>query len=240
MSTQKVSVITGASKGIGYATAQILHKSGHHVIGLARKAPQDFPGEFMEIDLADKQATTNLALDIANRHNVTHLINNVGLVRAGEIGKVDLDDLTAVLDLNLRPAVQLTQAFLPAMKQQNYGRIINISSLVVVGLPLRTSYSAAKAALISFTRTWGSELAPTGITVNAVAPGPTETELFRENNPPGSEGEKRYLSGIPMGRLGKPEEIAAAINFFASDDASFITGQTLFVDGGGSLGKQSF
>jgi len=239
MSIQKVSVITGASKGIGYATAQNLQKSGHHVIGLARKAPQDFPGEFIEIDLADKQATANLATDITSRHNVTHLINNVGLVRAGEIGKVDLDDLTAVLDLNLRPAVQLTQAFLPSMKQQNYGRIINISSLVVVGLPLRTSYSAAKAALISFTRTWGSELAPTGITVNAVAPGPTETELFRENNPPGSEGEKRYLSGIPMGRLGKPEEIAAAISFFASDDASFITGQTLFVDGGGSLGKQS-
>lgn len=177
--SQRITVITGASKGIGYATAQSLQKSGHHVIGLARKAPQDFPGEFIEIDLADKQATANLASDIANRHNVTHLINNVGLVRAGEIGKVELDDLTAVLDLNLRPAVQLTQAFLPSMKQQNYGRIINISSLVVLGLPLRTSYSAAKAALISFTRTWGSELAPTGITVNAVAPGPTETELFR-------------------------------------------------------------
>lgn len=175
----------------------------------------------------------------ASRHNVTHLINNVGLVRAEKLGEVDLDDLTAVLDLNLRPAVQLTQAFLPSMKQHNYGRIINITSLVVLGLPLRTSYSAAKAALISFTRTWATELAPTGITVNAVAPGPTETELFRDNNPSGSEGEKRYLAGIPMGRFGKPEEIAAAIAFFASDDAAFITGQNLFVDGGGSLGKQS-
>lgn len=125
------------------------------------------------------------------------------------------------------------------MKQNSFGRIINISSLVVLGLPLRTSYSAAKAGLIAMTRTWATELAPTGTTVNAVAPGLTETELFRANNPPGSEGEKRYLAGIPMNRLGKPSEIAAAIAFLASDNASFITGQTLFVDGGGSLGKQS-
>lgn len=88
------------------------------------------------------------------------------------------------------------------------------------------------------TRTWATELAPANITVNAVAPGPTETELFRANNPPGSEGEKRYLDGIPLNRLGKPSEIAAAIAFLSSDDASFITGQTLFVDGGGSLGRQ--
>ena len=125
------------------------------------------------------------------------------------------------------------------MKQNGYGRIINVSSLVVLGLPLRTSYAAAKAGLIAMTRSWATELAPTGITVNAVAPGPVETELFRANNPSGSEGEKRYLDSIPMGRLGKPEEIAAAIAFLAADDAAFITGQTLFVDGGGSLGRQA-
>jgi short-subunit dehydrogenase len=100
MSTQRVSTITSASKGIGYATAQSLDKSGHHVIGLARKVPQNFPGEFIEVDLADKQTTANIAIDIVNRHNVTHLINNLGLVCVGEIGEVDLDDLTAVLDLN--------------------------------------------------------------------------------------------------------------------------------------------
>ena len=141
------------------------------------------------------------------------------------------------MDLNLRPALQLTQALLPGMRAARFGRIINITSLVTRGLAYRTSYAAAKAALESLTRTMAIELAPLGITANAVAPGPTETELFRANNAPGSEGETRYLAQIPMKRLGKPAEVAAAIAFLASDAAAFITGQTLFVDGGASLGR---
>jgi 3-oxoacyl-[acyl-carrier protein] reductase len=239
MSERRICVITGASKGIGLATARKLAQLGYYPIGLARKAPEDFPGGFIELDLADREATEKVATDIANRYEVTHLVNNVGLVRSETVEQVDLDGLNAILDLNLRPTVQLTQAFLPVMKAKGFGRIINISSLVVLGLPLRTSYAAAKAGLIAMTRTWAMELAPTGITVNAIAPGPTETTLFRANNPPGSEGEKRYIDGIPMKRFGKPEEIAAAIAFLADDDAGFITGQTLFVDGGGSLGRQA-
>jgi 3-oxoacyl-[acyl-carrier protein] reductase len=237
MSQTYTTVITGASKGIGLATAKRLNAIGHQVIGLARHKPdQSFPGEFIEVDLADAGATRQVADMIARQHSVSHLINNVGITRSEVLEDVDITQFASILDLNLRPAIQLTQAFLPAMKAHHYGRIINVSSLVVVGLPFRTSYAAAKAGLISMTRTWASELATTGITVNAIAPGPVETELFRTNSPAGSSSEQRFLQRVPMQRLAQPDEIAAAIAFFASEDTSYITGQTLFVDGGSSLG----
>jgi NAD(P)-dependent dehydrogenase (short-subunit alcohol dehydrogenase family) len=122
-------------------------------------------------------------------------------------------------------------------RSARFGRIINVTSLVTRGLAFRSSYAAAKAALESITRTMAIELAPDGITANAVAPGPTETELFRSNNPQGSEGEARYLAKVPMQRFAQPSEIAAAIAFLAGQTAAFITGQTLFVDGGASLGS---
>src|SRR5258708_5715040 len=118
------------------------------------------------------------------------------------------------------------------MRAARFGRIVNITRLVTRGFAFRSSYAAAKAALESITRTTAIELAADGITANAVAPGPTETELFRSNNPQGSEGEARYLSRVPMRRFGHPSEVAAAIAFLASNAAAFITGQTLFVDGG--------
>jgi NAD(P)-dependent dehydrogenase (short-subunit alcohol dehydrogenase family) len=230
-------LISGASKGIGRALAERLAKQGQHVVGIARTGDASFPGELRTVDLSDRDATSAALQDISSNNRIDAVVNNVGLVRPQALEQVTLDALDAVLDVNLRTAIQLTQAALPVMRQQGWGRVVNIASLVALGALQRTAYAAAKAALISCTRAWALELAITGITVNAVAPGPTETELFRENNQPGSEGEIRYLAMVPMGRLGRADEIAAAIAFLLSDDASFITGQTLFVDGGASIGR---
>ncbi len=228
-------LITGASKGIGRALAESLARDGHHVTGIARRPDPSFPGELVSVDLTDDEAARE-ALESLADVGFDGLVNNVGLVRPQLLTDVDIETFDAVSRANLHPALLATQALLPGMVDRGFGRIVNIASLTVLGAFQRTSYAAAKASLISFTRTWALELATTGVTVNAVSPGPTETELFRANNPPGSEGERRFLAGVPMGRFGRPEEIAAAIAFLLSDQAGFMTGQTLYVDGGASVG----
>jgi len=233
-------LITGASKGIGLALSHRLNLNGHHVVGLARRPAPDFPGMLVPVDLADARATDAALADLTDQFDFDGVVNNVGLVRPQRLGTVELPTLEEVMRVNLHPALQAVQALLPGMVARGWGRVVNISSLTVLGAVERTAYAAAKAALVSFSRSWALELATSGITVNAVSPGPTETELFRANNPPGSEGERRYLAGLPVGRFGTPDEIAAAIAFLLSDEAGFITGQTLHVDGGASLGKIAF
>jgi 3-oxoacyl-[acyl-carrier protein] reductase len=173
-------LITGASKGIGRAVAQRLNADGHKVVGLARQADDpDFPGTLVSVDLADR-VKTQAALDkLVAQYQFDGLVNNVGLVKPQKLGAIDLDALDSVMSLNLHPAVQAAQALLPNMRTQGWGRIVNITSLTVLGIVERTAYAAAKSALVSFSRSWALELATTGITVNSVAPGPTETELFR-------------------------------------------------------------
>lgn len=228
-------LITGASKGIGRALAQRVADAGDLPVGLARTAPADFPGEFHEVDVLDRAATADVLGKIGD---VDGVINNVGFARMAPLGEIDLDDLAWTLDGNVRVAVQVTQAMLPAMKAAGWGRIINITSLVTLGTPSRSSYAAAKAAMDALTKVWAGELAGTGITVNSVAPGPTETELFRQNTPAGSPQETRFFASIPAGRIGRPEQIAAAIALLLSEDGGYTTGQVIRVDGGGSLAGQ--
>jgi len=161
---------TGASKGIGRDAAGALADDGWSVIGVARGSTDHFPGVFIEADLADRDRTKALATELAARGRVLGVVNNVGLARHERVDAVDPDVFAMVMDLNVRPALQLTQPLLPGMRAARFGRIINITSLVTRRLAFRSSYAAAKAALKSITRTMAIELAADGITANAVAP----------------------------------------------------------------------
>ena len=229
-------LVTGASKGIGRAVVDRLAGSGYEVIGLARTAPSDFPGQLHEVDLADRAATAETLEKIVDEGRVDAVVNTVGFARFGYIGSIDLDDLLTTYDMNVRTAVQVVQAVLPGMIDAGWGRIVNVTSLTTLGVAERTPYAASKAALETCTRIWAGELASTGITVNAVSPGPIETEMFRQRSPAGSEREGRLLASIPLQRVGTPTEIAHVIAMLLHEDAGYMTGQIVRVDGGGSIG----
>lgn len=234
---QRTFLVTGATKGIGLAISKRLSAAGHEVVGIARDPLPSFPGTLVSVDLSDDKASAQAFADLALRYSFDGVVNNAGVGKLQRLGEVDLDVVDEVMRFNLHSPINAVQAILPALRQKGWGRIVNITSLVILGMVNRTAYAASKAALGSFTRTWALELAETGVTVNSVAPGPVETELFRRNTPVGTEAERIFLTNIPMRRLAQPEEIAAAVVFLLSEDAGYITGQTLFVDGGGSIGK---
>ena len=237
--TAPVTLITGGTKGIGRATADRLARAGHHVIGIARAAAADFPGELHLADVGDEEALRRVLAEITGRHRVDNLVNNAGLNRLQPLAEIRVEDFQRVLDVNLRAALLCTQACTPTMIARGRGRIVNLGSRAQLGRVGVSSYSAAKAALVGMSRSWALELAPHNITVNVVAPGPIDTEMFRRNNPPDRPRTQAILDRVPVGRMGRPEEVAAAIAYFLSDDAGFTTGQTLYVCGGLSVGAVS-
>lgn len=236
-------LVTGASQGIGLATATLLAKRGATVIGIARSEHDSpFPGHFFAADLSSRSETADVMDRIVSDHPVDGLVNNLGFNIVEPLGSVDLDHFDTVIDLNLRTTIQITQAVLPGMKARRYGRIVNVSSRGALGREGRTSYGAAKAGLVGMTRTWALELARDAITANVVSPGPTATDMFRRNNLSGAdaaEREQAFLRDVPMNRFGTPEEIAYAIGVFLDPGAGFMTGQVLHACGGSSVGITS-
>ncbi len=230
-------VLTGATRGIGAATASLLSDQGWHVIGIARNKPDEFEGSFYKCDIQDRAQREKVFKAIATSHSVQAVINNVGAARIQDTGEVTHDALDEMWQVNFEASVDLVQKFLPSMKDRKWGRIISIASGAILGKPGRVGYAATKAALLGMTRTMAIDLAEDGITANVVAPGQIETELFLANNPPDDPRTIKNLQGIPSKRLGKPEEVAHAIAFFLSKEAGYVTGQTLYVCGGLTVGK---
>lgn len=231
-------LVTGGSAGIGRAVAERLLEAGYEVISLDLK-PTNLGVRHVSVDLSDQVATRQAASEVARSHAVTTLIHNAGDIRPALLQDVQLADLAALANLHLAAAITLTQAALPAMKDAGYGRIVFVSSRAVLGVPTRTAYAATKAGIVGMARTWALELAPSGITVNVVAPGPIRTANFHGVVPEGSPQVERIARAIPLRRLGEPGDVARAVMFFADREAGFVTGQVLYVCGGASVGAFS-
>ena len=237
----RTALVTGGSAGIGAGICRHLLDDGYTVINLARR-PSPTEHERLHnyaVDLSDLEATAAVAAQVAADHQVTDLIHNAGVIRPALLESVDLADLEMVSNIHIGAAITLAQAVLPGMKSAGNGRIILISSRAALGLQTRTCYSATKSGMMGMARTWALELGPEGITVNVVAPGPiAETEMFDDAI---QDQEKRdaIAASIPVQRLGNPSDVARAVQFFLAPENDFVTGQTLLVCGGASLGSLS-
>jgi NAD(P)-dependent dehydrogenase (short-subunit alcohol dehydrogenase family) len=238
MNKQEVALVTGASAGIGRAIAEALLAQGRSVLNIDYKLPEWSHPKLVSLqaDLTNERDTRDRCAQVARDFQVTALVNNAGATRPGTIDTATVADLDHVVALHFRATMLLTQAALPALRASGQGRIVNIASRAALGKTERIVYSATKAGLVGMTRTLAMELGADGITVNAVAPGPIATELFRNSNPEGAPRTQRIIDSIVVKRIGTPEDVARAALFFLSPDNGFVTGQVLYVCGGTTLG----
>ncbi len=242
MPKAQIVLVTGASRGIGRAIATRLGRQGHTVVGTATsdKGAEAISAYFseagisgcgMKLDVSDDDSVNDVVAAIGEKYGpVTILVNNAGITRDNLLMRMKPEEWHAVIETNLSSLYRVCKACVRGMMKARYGRIVNITSVVgVSGNAGQTNYSAAKAGMIGFTKSLAQEIGPRGITVNAVAPGFIDTDMTREL--PEAQ-RKQLLAAIPLGKLGDPDDIAAAVAFLASDDAAYVTGTTLHVNGG--------
>jgi 3-oxoacyl-[acyl-carrier protein] reductase len=246
--TERVAIVTGAARGIGAATARRLAKDGMSVavVDLDAAAGEPVVKEIeaaggtaiaLGADVSQEDQVTAAVAEVAERlGGPTVLVNNAGVLRDNLLFKMSVDDWDTVLGVHLRGAFLMSRAAQAHMVEANWGRIVNLSSTSALGNRGQVNYSAAKAGMQGFTKTLAIELGRFGVTANAVAPGFIVTEMTRSTaermNISFEDLQQGAASQIPVGRVGRPEDIAATVSFLVSEDASFVSGQVIYVAGG--------
>ena len=223
-------LITGGASGIGAAIAQRCRENGYEPVIIDRI------GDGLIADLTDTAATAAALQQALADGPITRLVNNVGMVCPNPADEQSFEELERVWALNVRCSLQCMQALLPGMKEAGFGRILNMSSRAALGKELRTAYAATKAGLLGMTRVWALELGQWGITANAIGPGPIRTELFDKANPPDAERTQKIIQSVPVKRVGTPDDVAHAVAYMLDERSGFVTGQTLYVCGGMTVG----
>lgn len=238
--TKKIALVTGATRGIGKAIALVLAKNGITVIGTATTEDgaskinsylQEFGGEGYILNVVDKDGVDNVVEQISAKYgDITILVNNAGITKDTLFLRMKEEDWDDVIDTNLKSVFLLTKAIIRGMTKARFGRIVNITSVVgFMGNPGQVNYASSKAGMVAFSQSLAKEFGSRNITVNCVAPGFIATDMTDKLS---ADVTDAYIKNIPLGRLGSVDDIANSVKFLVSDDASYITGSTIHVNGG--------